>query len=304
MKKTSCDKCQRYKIKYHQRTDQMTLPEHSSTPFEVVHIDFAELKKKAEGVKKTRAFLLAIDQCTRMVATRPGREDTNSVIALLEREMFAQTKVIICDNGPAFASKRLETWCQQRRIRVKLTAPYHPAANGLAERAIRDTKQFLHLYPDFPHGWRSCLEAATHHHNRSHNKGIGCSPHFALHGESPLLAADSELGIADDLHLREMRSTHEQQGHYRRSMKKHFDRRHNTRLPDIQVGDLVTVRTGLPGATQALVGPVKVLQTAHKQGVLKTIAYIHPSGHYRLATIGNVFEYHPRRHGQNTPGPM
>lgn len=300
----SCDRCQKYKVKYNQRTDVMTLPEHSNSPFEIVHLDFAELKKKAEGVKKTQAFLLAVDECTRMVATRPGGEDSNSVIALLERGIFADTKIIVCDNGPAFTSKRLKLWCQQRGICIKLTAPYHPAANGMAERAIREIKQFIHLYPDFPGGWRACLAAATQHQNRSHNKGIGCSPHYALHGAPPTLSADTELGIAEKLQLAEKRHTAAQESNYRRSVKKYFDRRHSARLPDIQVGDLVTVRTGLPGSAQALLGPVQVLQTAHKQGILKTIGYNHPSGQYRLATIGNVFKYHPRRDGLSSPGPV
>lgn len=53
-----------YKVKHKQPTDQMVLPEHSKIPFEGVHLDFAEVKKKSEGVKRTQAFLLCIDECT------------------------------------------------------------------------------------------------------------------------------------------------------------------------------------------------------------------------------------------------
>ncbi|XP_064469869.1 uncharacterized protein LOC135384601 [Ornithodoros turicata] len=111
----SSDRCQLYKFKYCQRTDEIFLPDHWDKPFKVVHMDFAELKKKAEGVRKTQSFLLAVDQCTRMVATRPGGEDSNSVITLMERQMFiiAKTKVIVCDNGPAFISKRLSSWANE-----------------------------------------------------------------------------------------------------------------------------------------------------------------------------------------------
>ncbi|XP_075740218.1 uncharacterized protein LOC142786417 [Rhipicephalus microplus] len=65
----SCHVCQVHKVKYKQPTDTMILPCHSNVPFEVVHLDFAELNKKREGVRKTQAFLLAIDECTRMAGT-------------------------------------------------------------------------------------------------------------------------------------------------------------------------------------------------------------------------------------------
>lgn len=68
----SCHLCQVNKAKYRPRPDELVLPDHSDKPFEVVHVDFAELKKKSSGVRKTQSFLIAIDQCTRMVAARPG----------------------------------------------------------------------------------------------------------------------------------------------------------------------------------------------------------------------------------------
>lgn len=66
----------------------MTLPEHSKTPFEVLHLEFAVIKKNSEGVKKTQAFLLCIDECTRMVAAKPDGEDASSMISLLNRDMY------------------------------------------------------------------------------------------------------------------------------------------------------------------------------------------------------------------------
>lgn len=300
----SCETCQRCKVKFRQRTDVMVLPEHSRIPFEVVHLDFAELRKKSEGIRRTQSFLLAVDEATRMVFTRPGGEDTNSVVSMLQREAFTSTKVIVCDNGPGFRSKRMQAWAQQNNVCIKFAAPYHPAANGMAERAIRDIKQFIHMYPDFPGGWRPCLEAATQHHNRAYNSAIGCSPHFALHGRPPLLKADQELGIADAINVKERRKSTGCEKQYRNSVKKYFDRRHNPRIPDIQVGDLVLVRKGLPGAQMVLLGPFTVLQTAKKQGILKTIGYTDDTGRFELATIANVYKYHPRRDGPVNPRPM
>ena len=139
------------------------------------------------------------------MAAKAGKEDANSVISLMEREAFRNTKVIVSDNGPAFRSKKLQRWAQERGIKLRFTAPYHPEANSLAERVIRDTKQFMAMYPNFTGGWKCALEAAVAHHNNSHTAGLGCSPHFAACGESPWLPADYLLGLTNKIKLHEQK---------------------------------------------------------------------------------------------------
>ncbi|XP_064469581.1 uncharacterized protein K02A2.6-like [Ornithodoros turicata] len=282
----------------------MILPQHSSVPFEVIHLDFDELRKKSEGIRKTQSFLLAIDEHTRMVNTRPSGEDATSIIAMMERNIFKDVKTIVCDNGPGFTSKRLAIWAQSKNIQLKFTAPYHPAANGMAERALRDIKQYIHMYPDFPLGWKSCLEAATNHHNNSPNKAIGCTPYFALHGTPPILHADQYLNIADHITLQEQRKTTVETEKYRVAMKKDFDRRHSRQIPAIAIGDLILVRKPLPGTRGLPQGPYTVVQTASKNGILKTVGYLTPDNHMHIAAIRNVSKYHPRRDELQDPGPM
>lgn len=291
----SCHECQLHKAKFKQSTDVMTTPEYSKEPFGVVHLDFAELKKKSEGVKQTQAFLICIDECTRMVATRAGREDANSVMALLNREIFKSVKVIKSDNGPAFRSKKLEQWARQRDISLKFSAPYHPAANGLAERAIRDIKQYMKMYPGFPGGWKCCLEAAVSHHNRSYTKGLGCSPIFAATGKVPFLSADHKLSLTEKLQLTETPKTDAATLKYRGNMKRNFDKRHNAAIPHLKVNDLVLVRKGIPGSNASFSGPYRIVKTAAQQGILKTIWYLGPNETTETASIGNVFQYYPRR---------
>lgn len=291
----SCHECQVHKAKFKRSTDVMTTPEYSKKPFEVVHLDFAELKKKSEGVKRTQAFLLCIDECTRTVAARAGREDANSVITLLNRETFKNVKVIKSDNGPAFRSKQLEEWARERGISLKFSAPYHPAANGLAERSIRDIKQYITMYPSFPGGWKCCLEAAVSHHNRSFTKGLGCSPVFAVTGKLPFLPADYKLSLTEQLRLTETPKTDTEKQMYRSNMKRNFDRRHNAAIPNLKVDDLVLVRKGISGSSANFCGPYRVLKTATQQGVLKTIWYMGPNERMETASIGNVFQYYPRR---------
>lgn len=82
-----------------QQFNEMALPVLSDEPFGVLHLDCAELKKKGEGVARTQAFLIANDECTRIAASRTGKEDANSVISMLERDIFKDTKVVVPDNG-------------------------------------------------------------------------------------------------------------------------------------------------------------------------------------------------------------
>lgn len=292
---SSCEICQLHKAKYRQASDTMVLPSHSTVPFETIHLDFAELKKKGEGVSRTQAFLVAIDQCTRMVAARAGREDAESVIALMDRDIFRNTKTVISDNGPAFRSRRLRKWAEQRGIRLRPTTPYHPAANGLAERVIRDVKQYIAMYPQFRGGWKCALDAAVRHHNRSHTTALGCSPHFAAFDTPALFPADERLRVTDHVTLQEQRKSPEEVERYRYRMKRNFDARRNTNIPQIQVGDQVLVRRGLPGSKTNFSGPYEVQKTVHQRGLLKAVWYKGSRGLDEVATIGNILPYHPRR---------
>lgn len=298
----TCHECQTNKVKYKQPTDVMITTDYSSVPFDVVHLDFAELKKKGEGVRKTQAFLLAIDECTRMVTARAGKEDANSIMALLKAECFRNTKTLVCDNGPAFRSTKLSKWANDHGVTIKFCAPYHPAANGLAERAIRDVKQYMKMYPNFPGGWKCCLEAAVRHHNRSCTSGLGCSPLFAASGTVPVLPADRELGLLENLVLFEKKKTEKQQEAYKKKMKKNFDSRRSSDIPDIQPGDFVLVRKGIRSSNEKFCGPFQVIKTASQRGILKTIWYLGVSGHTECASISNIFKYYTRRCEQRSPG--
>lgn len=230
----TCHQCQAIKAKFCPKGNQMVIPVYSDVPFEVVHLDFAEIKKKGEGVRRTQSFIVAVDQCTRMAAAKPGKEDANSVIALMEREAFRHTKVIVSDNGPAFRSERLRRWAAEKGITLRFSAPYHPEGNALAERLIRDLKTFISIYAEFRGGWKCALEAAVRHHNQSHTAGLGCSPQFAAFQKTTWLPADHELGIVGKIHIPERKKTSEEYHMYKRTMKKYYDSRHATHMPNVQ----------------------------------------------------------------------
>lgn len=84
--------------------------------------------------------MVTIDQSTGMVAANPGREDANSAIPLVQRDLFNTTKTIVSDTRPSSISGKLRTWAEMTGITIRFRIFYHLKANGWTERVIRDVK--------------------------------------------------------------------------------------------------------------------------------------------------------------------
>lgn len=56
---------------------------------------------------------------------------------------FGLPETIVSDNGPCFASTEFDSFLQSNGIKHFTSAPYHPASNGLAERAVQIVKKGL-----------------------------------------------------------------------------------------------------------------------------------------------------------------
>ncbi|KAK2575241.1 hypothetical protein KPH14_012756 [Odynerus spinipes] len=109
-------------------------------PFERVHIDFL-------GPFKGKVYLIIVDAYSKWpeIVEMAGGADTNNTIEKL-RECFARfglPKVLFSDNGRQFISQEFQIFCEKNGIKHKTSAPYHPATNGLAERAVGSFKRGL-----------------------------------------------------------------------------------------------------------------------------------------------------------------
>lgn len=104
-----------------------------------IHVDFA-------GPFQGHNFFIAVDTYSKwpeaVVITSVTSEKTIEVL----RSMFAQHGLpehLVSNNGPQFTSTEFAKFLEGNRIKHILSAPYHPASNGLAERFVQTLKRTL-----------------------------------------------------------------------------------------------------------------------------------------------------------------
>lgn len=125
-----------------QRSMPATAPVHtwkwSSSPWERVHLDFAEDHKQM--------FLVVMDAYARWPEIIPMNTTTSAKTIEAMRNLFAAyglPKEVVTDNGPQFVSQEFESFLTKNGVKHIKSPAYHPASNGLAERLVQNLKKSL-----------------------------------------------------------------------------------------------------------------------------------------------------------------
>ena len=108
-----------------------------SRPWSRIHVDLA-------GPFLNHTFLVVVDAYTKWLEVHLLPAATSSATITSLRKIFATfgvPEILVSDNGSNFTSQEFETFLKRNGIIHKTSAPYHPASNGLAERAVRTFKQ-------------------------------------------------------------------------------------------------------------------------------------------------------------------
>ena len=108
-------------------------------PWARLHLDYA-------GPFLNHMFLVLIDAHSKWIEAYPMSSATSSATIQQLRVPFAQfgiPNMVVTDNGTCFTSSEFEKFLEKNGISHIRTAPYHPASNGLAERAVQIVKQGL-----------------------------------------------------------------------------------------------------------------------------------------------------------------
>ena len=109
-----------------------------SKPWSRVHIDYA-------GPFMGKMFLLVIDAYTKWLDVHVTSTSTSVHVVTIEllRKSFSTyglPEVVVSDNAANFTSDEFEVFLKANGVKHVRIPPYHPASNGLVERAVQTLK--------------------------------------------------------------------------------------------------------------------------------------------------------------------
>ena len=159
-----------------------------SKPWSRVHIDYA-------GPFMGKMFLLVIDAYTKWLDVHVTTTSTSTVTIELLRKSFSTyglPDVVVSDNATNFTSEEFEAFLESNGVKHVRTPPYHPASNGVVERAVQTLKsslkklktgsiktkvsQILFAYRVTPHGSTGASPGELMFGRRMHAHSYGQSP--------------------------------------------------------------------------------------------------------------------------------
>ena len=106
-------------------------------PWGRLHLDFA-------GPFLGKMFLIVVDSHSKWLEVELMLSTTSTVTIGKLRKIFAThglPEMIVTDNEPQFISEEFRSYLRSNGIRHATSAPYHPASNGMAERAVQIFKR-------------------------------------------------------------------------------------------------------------------------------------------------------------------
>ena len=161
-------------------------------PWDLVSIDLLQLPRSRYG---SQYLLVCIDHFSRFVILAPIKNKTAvSVAHALVTQLFCRystPRVLLSDNGAEFRNAMLAEICTQYQIKQTFTVAYHPASNGLVERANRKIIEALRpVVNDLQDNWEDWLPQVAACINSSVSESTGKSPHYILFGSDKRLPYD------------------------------------------------------------------------------------------------------------------
>ena len=148
-------------------------------PWSRIHVDHA-------GPFQEKTILVVVDAHSKWIeaVTVPSTSSTATIKVL--RNLFAThgiPELLVSDNGTSFTSEEFKEFLQRNGVRHRTSSPYHPATNGLAERAVQVVKTGLRKIPEGDMDMR--LARLLFKYRNTPHATTGVSPAELLLGRKP-----------------------------------------------------------------------------------------------------------------------
>ena len=145
-----------------------------SEPFQRVHADYA-------GPFMGLYFLILIDAYSKWPVARVVSSMTTET-TIQECSTYGIPSVFVSDNSRQFTSSEFAKFLKLNRIVHKLSAPYHPATNGQAERFIQTMKSKLKAMQCSRSEVQTELCSILLSYRKMIHPATGCSPSMMVFG--------------------------------------------------------------------------------------------------------------------------
>ncbi len=128
-----------------------------------------------------------VDHFSRYAVSAPMKDKSAATVAhaLITHLICPYTtpRVLLSDNGGELRNVLMEEICRQFNIKQMFTVTYHPASNGLVERANRKILEVLRpAISNFLENWEDWLPHVAASINSHVCESTGESPHYIVFG--------------------------------------------------------------------------------------------------------------------------
>ena len=221
------------------------------------------------GPVEGKYILIIVDAHSKWIeATCTASTSSSAVIEVL-RPLFARfglPESVVTDNGTGFVSQEFEEFLRSNRIVHTTSAPYHPASNGLAERAVQTLKRGLKKVTG---GTMTCrLAKVLMAYRITPQTTTGVSPAELLLGRRPRTRLD--LLKPNTAERVEKRQQEQKSDHDKRARSRTFSIGDHDWVKNFGAGD-----RWLPGEIVGSSGQVNFqvrLENGRQRSVIKTIS--------------------------------